>query len=51
MPVYLDNNATTQLDPRVLDAMDPYLLSVYGNGSSLHRYGRLMRSALEQARE
>jgi cysteine desulfurase len=51
MPVYLDNNATTQLDPRVLDAMEPYLLSVYGNGSSLHRYGRLMRSALEQARE
>ncbi|MBN1379334.1 MAG: cysteine desulfurase [Gammaproteobacteria bacterium] len=51
MPVYLDNNATTQLDPRVLDAMDPYLLSVYGNGSSLHRYGRLIRSAIEQARE
>lgn len=51
MPVYLDNNATTQLDPRVLDAMDPYLLNVYGNASSLHRYGRLMRSAIEQSRE
>lgn len=51
MPVYLDNNATTQLDPRVYAAMEPYLLNVYGNGSSLHRYGRLVRSALEQSRE
>lgn len=51
MPVYLDNNATTQLDPRVLEAMLPYFSSAYGNASSLHRYGRLMRSAIEQARE
>ena len=51
MPVYLDNNATTRLDPRVLEAMQPYLLDIYGNGSSLHRYGRLIRSAIEQARE
>jgi cysteine desulfurase len=51
MPVYLDNNATTQLDPRVREAMEPYLTDVYGNGSSLHRYGRLIRSAIEQARE
>lgn len=51
MPVYLDNNATTRLDPRVLEAMQPYLEGIYGNASSLHRYGRLVRSALERARE
>ena len=51
MSIYLDNNAATQLDPRVLDAMEPYLMGVYGNASSLHRYGRLMRSAIEQSRE
>lgn len=51
MPVYLDNNATTPLDPRVLDAMLPYLRDIHGNASSLHRYGRLVRSGIEQARE
>lgn len=51
MPVYLDNNATTRLDPRVLDAMLPYLSGPYGNASSLHRFGRAARDAVERARE
>ncbi|MCW9012496.1 MAG: cysteine desulfurase [Gammaproteobacteria bacterium] len=50
MPLYLDNNATTALDPQVLDAMLPYMQAIYGNPSSVHRYGRLTRDALEQAR-
>lgn len=50
MPVYLDNNSTTALDPRVLDAMLPYLKDIHGNPSSVHRYGRLTRNAMEQAR-
>lgn len=51
MPVYFDNNATTRLDPRVLDAMLPYLSGPYGNASSLHRFGRAARDAVEHARE
>lgn len=50
MPVYLDNNATTTLDARVLEAMQPYLSGPYGNPSSLHRFGRAARDALEAAR-
>ena len=50
MPTYLDHNATTQLDARVLDAMLPYLSGPYGNASSLHRYGRAARDAVERAR-
>jgi len=50
MPVYLDHNATTPLHPEVLEAMMPYITGVYGNPSSVHRYGRLTRDALEQAR-
>ena len=50
MPLYLDNNATTALDPVVLEAMLPYMQSIYGNPSSVHRYGRLTRDALELAR-
>ncbi|HSW13885.1 MAG TPA: aminotransferase class V-fold PLP-dependent enzyme, partial [Solimonas sp.] len=50
MPSYLDHNATTRLDPRVLEAMLPYLSGPYGNASSLHRYGRAARDAVEQAR-
>jgi cysteine desulfurase len=51
MPVYLDHNATTPLDERVFAAMLPYLREVYGNASSLHRYGRLTSGAIERARE
>ncbi|MDB5987041.1 MAG: cysteine desulfurase [Nevskia sp.] len=50
MPIYFDNNATTPLDPRVLEAMQPYLLGPYGNPSSVHRYGRAARDAIEAAR-
>ncbi len=50
MPVYLDNNATTPLDAQVLDAMLPYMQGLHGNPSSVHRYGRLTRNAMEQAR-
>lgn len=51
MPVYLDNNATTPLEPRVLDAMMPFLRDRHGNPSSLHRAGRLARAAIDTARE
>ena len=50
MPLYLDNNATTALDPTVLESMLPYMQSIYGNPSSVHRFGRLTRDALEHAR-
>jgi len=49
--IYLDNNATTAIDPAVLDAMQPYWSPEYGNASSLHREGQLARRALEEARE
>ena len=54
MPVYLDHNATTPLDPRVFEVMLPYLqgdMGIYGNASSVHRYGRLTSGAIERARE
>lgn len=49
--IYFDHNATTPLDENVLDAMLPYLHQVYGNPSSLHRLGRISRSAIDTARE
>ncbi|MCW8927599.1 MAG: cysteine desulfurase [Gammaproteobacteria bacterium] len=49
--VYLDHNATTPLDERVLEAMLPYLRGRYGNPSSVYALGREARAALEQARE
>jgi cysteine desulfurase len=51
MAVYLDNNATTALDERVLQAMLPYMGQLTGNPSSVHRFGRLQKDAIEQARE
>jgi len=48
---YLDHNATTALDVRVLAAMQPYLHGAVGNPSSVHRYGREARAAIDQARE
>ena len=51
MAVYLDNNATSALDEDVLQAMLPYMGQVTGNPSSLHRFGRLQKDAIEQARE
>jgi cysteine desulfurase len=51
MAIYLDNNATTALDEKVLEAMLPYMGQVTGNPSSVHRFGRLQKDAIEQARE
>ena len=51
MHVYLDNAATTQIDPEVFEAMTPYLTGVYGNPSSTHAIGRKARAAIEQARK
>ena len=51
MPVYLDHNATTPLDPRALEAMLPYLTAHHGNPSSTHRFGRVARAAIDRARE
>ncbi|HEX9920182.1 MAG TPA: aminotransferase class V-fold PLP-dependent enzyme, partial [Candidatus Methylomirabilis sp.] len=50
MKVYLDHNATTPIDPRVLEAMMPYLQEEFGNASSLHQWGRRARAALEDSR-
>ena len=51
MRVYLDHNATTPVDERVLDAMLPFLRGEYGNPSSLHWFGQRARAAVEEARE
>lgn len=50
-PVYLDNAATTPLDPRVLEAMLPHLRGRRGNASSLHASGAAALEAVEEARE
>ena len=49
--IYLDNNATTQLDPAVLEEMMPFLTTAYGNPSSGYRFGAQVRDAIELARE
>ena len=51
MNIYLDHNATTPLDPRVWAAMAPYLRDHYANPSSIHSPGRMVRTAVDQARE
>jgi cysteine desulfurase len=51
MRVYLDNAATTPLDPQVLEAMMPYWLEHFGNPSSIHSHGREARAAIERARK
>ena len=48
--IYLDHTATTPLDPRVREAMEPYLSEVFGNASSVHSFGRQARASLEKAR-
>jgi cysteine desulfurase len=49
--VYLDHNATTPLDERVLAVMLPYLREQFGNASSRHEFGTLARKAVDHARE
>ena len=51
MKVYLDNAATTPVDPEVADAMIPVLRDQFGNPSSIHAYGRQVRSVVEIARK
>src|SRR5439155_19948442 len=48
--VYLDNNATTQPAPEVVEMMLPFLSEMYGNPSSVHRLGQRARQAIDEAR-
>lgn len=51
LPIYLDAHSTTPIDPRVLDAMMPFLTHAFGNASSVHHsYGNQAREAVERAR-
>jgi cysteine desulfurase len=48
--IYVDNNATTRVDPEVFEAMRPYLTEYYGNPSSVHTFGGSLARAIESAR-
>jgi cysteine desulfurase len=50
-PIYLDYNATTPIDPEVLEAMLPFFKEHFGNPSSSHSYGKVAKEALSSARE
>lgn len=51
LPIYLDNHATTCVDPRVCTAMEPYFSCHFGNYSSLHSFGKSVRDGVENARQ
>ena len=48
--IYFDNAATTRMDPRVADAMKPFMYERFGNPSSVHSFGRKARAAIETSR-
>lgn len=50
-PVYLDNNATTRVDPEVVAAMQPFFTEQFGNASSMHAFGAEVGGALNRARQ
>ncbi|MDR1887798.1 MAG: cysteine desulfurase NifS [Zoogloeaceae bacterium] len=50
-PIYLDNNATTRVDPAAVEAMLPFFTEHFGNASSIHAFGAKVGQALKQARQ
>jgi len=48
--IYFDNNATTRIAPEVLEEMEPYLIDLYGNPSSMHTFGGQLHNKIEEAR-
>src|SRR6476469_7471317 len=50
LPIYMDNHATTRVDPRVVEAMLPFMTEVYGNAHSVHAFGHDARDAVDAAR-
>ena len=48
--IYLDNSATTPVDKRVLEVMKPFFSEIYGNASSLHKFGQEAKRSMEESR-
>ncbi len=49
--IYFDNSATTKVDPKVFETMVPYLQDEFGNSGSIHSYGQIAQSAVDEARD